>query len=167
MADEQRSIEVPQIVEPEAAGTALVDRGTPELTEAVAADRAAIGIREDEVVASSGLAFDVGGERGTDDVREGRRSYRCLRLRRAELGLALAGEDELAVDSDRAAKEVDAVDAQAEALALAKPGPGGEDHQGSVALRHALRDGAYDPSQAICQPGPRSVGRPLAARVVR
>ena len=49
-------------------------------------------------------------------------------------------EDELAVDRDRAAQEVDPIDGEAEALALAHAGAGGEEHDRPVALGQLVGD---------------------------
>ena len=56
-----------------------------------------------------------------------------------ELGHTAPDGDELAVDADSAAQEVDSVDGEAEALSLAQPHASGEDDQCPVALGHGCR----------------------------
>ena len=58
----------------------------------------------------------------------------------AEEGLAAVDVDELAVDEDVAPLEIEAVDGEAEDLALLKSGAGGEDHERLMPPGHVRND---------------------------
>ena len=53
-------------------------------------------------------------------------------------------DDELAVDPNVAAEEVDPVDRESEAFALAEPHTGGEDDQRPVAVWDGVGEGTHD-----------------------
>jgi hypothetical protein len=53
-------------------------------------------------------------------------------------------ENELPVDSYLPAKEVDPVERKAEALALAQPGAGGQDHERAIAVGDGLDDAGLE-----------------------
>lgn len=76
------------------------------------------------------------GEGRVHNLGHGHRAEARLALRWPELGDAGPSAEELAVDPDLAAEEVDPVDGEPEALALAKPHAGTEDDEGAVPVRH-------------------------------
>nr|WP_239568144.1 hypothetical protein [Geodermatophilus bullaregiensis] len=76
-----------------------------------------------------------------NDLGERDRSDRGLGFRRGQVGRPAGQGDQLPVDGQLSAQEVDPVDAEAEGLTLPESGAGGEDHQGAVAIRHRLGEG--------------------------
>ena len=76
-----------------------------------------------------------------DDSRQRDDAHAGLGLGWPEERLAAVDVDELPVDEDGAALEVEAVDGEAEDLALAQASSGGQDHERVVPPRHVLHDG--------------------------
>lgn len=73
-----------------------------------------------------------------DDGWHGNGAVGGVALGRAELGPAIAGADQLAVDANLLAQKVDPVDGEAEALALAQASASGEDDERPVPVGHGV-----------------------------
>jgi hypothetical protein len=80
----------------------------------------------------------VDGQGVDDDLGERHDPDGGLCLRRREVGRSVGHGDELSVDGELAAEEVDPVDGQAESLALPQPGPCGEGDQRPVPGGHGV-----------------------------
>src|SRR6478735_1061123 len=123
VADEQRGVVVAQLVEADGRHAGLLECAVPLGPEGGSAQGGADVVGEDQRVRGVGAqvipqgVYDHSRER--DDPQAG------LGLRWPEEGLATVDIDELPVDEDRAALEVEAVDGEAEDLALAQAGAGG------------------------------------------
>lgn len=76
VADQERRVEVPQIMEPQTGQADAFNGPAPDLAEAVAAERSSLGVREDKSVSAGGPALEVGSERRRDDVGQRDGSHR-------------------------------------------------------------------------------------------
>ena len=97
------------------------------------------GVGEHEAICAVAVAGQVGGKGGAHDFWDGHDAKASLALRRPEHRDPIPDRSELAVDPDGTTEEVDPVDRQPEALALAEAHPGGEDDQGPVPRGYGRR----------------------------
>jgi hypothetical protein len=86
----------------------------------------------------------MGRQRLEDDVGQRDRPIRSLGLRRSDERLSTLHRDELALDPDLTAQEVDALEREPEALSLTQPGSGREHDDRAIPLRSGVHNGAHD-----------------------
>jgi hypothetical protein len=106
----------------------------PHLTDAIAPQGPVERVGEHEPSLARWVSGEVCGESIADDLGQGHRAKPRFALWRTKLRDSASGGDELSVNTNLMAQEVDSVDSQSEALPLAKPHTRREDDEGSIAV---------------------------------